>query len=90
MTMEKSVHKSKVNITLELAIFVTIVITLIPIVWIAILAFLPNKSIIGSNFDFSFWLGNFRTLADPGQNFVRQIFNSLTITFGTVILTLVI
>ena len=90
MTMEKRVQKSKVNVTLELAIFVTIVVTLIPIVWIAILAFLPNKSIIGSSFDFSFWLGNFRTLADPGQNFVRQIFNSLTITFGTVILTLVI
>ena len=90
MTMEKRVQKSKVNVTLELAIFVTIVITLIPIIWIAILAFLPNKSIIGTSFDFSFWLGNFRTLADPGQNFLRQIFNSLTITFGTVILTWVI
>lgn len=90
MTVGKSVQKSNVNITLELGIFIIILITLIPIIWIVILAFLPNRSIIGSNFDFSFWLGNFRTLADPGQNFLRQIFNSLTITLGAVILTLII
>ena len=90
MTAQKSEQKSKLNVPLELSIFLAIVITLIPIVWIVILAFLPNKSIINSDFDFSFWLGNFRDLADPSQNFVRQIFNSLTITFGTVILTLAI
>ena len=94
MTMEKTEQKAKqkakVNYCLELSILVAIVITLIPIIWIMILAFLPNRSIINTDFDFSFWLGNFRELADPSQNFVRQILNSLTITFGTVILTLAI
>ena len=94
MTMEKTEQKAKqkakVNYFLELSILVAIVITLIPIIWIMILAFLPNRSIINTDFDFSFWLGNFRELADPSQNFVRQILNSLTITFGTVILTLAI
>ena len=41
-----------------------------------------------SSFDFSFWLGNFRTLADPSQSFDRQIWNSVSITAGTVVLTL--
>ena len=89
-TEQKNKQKSKVNYFLELSILIAIVITLIPIIWIVILAFLPNRSIINTDFDFSFWLGNFRDLADPSQNFVRQIFNSLTITFGTVILTLAI
>jgi multiple sugar transport system permease protein len=90
MTAEKTVGKSKINVLLELSILIAIVATLIPIIWIVILAFLPNKSIINSSFDFSFWLGNFRLLLDPSQNFARQIFNSLTITFGTMILTLAI
>lgn len=89
-TEQNAKQKAKVNYFLELSILVAIVITLIPIIWIVILAFLPNRSIINTDFDFSFWLGNFRELADPSQNFVRQILNSLTITFGTVILTLAI
>ena len=88
--MEKAPQKLKVNFFLELSIVIAIVITLIPIVWTVILAFLHNKSIINTSFDFSFWLGNFRLLMDPSQNFVRQIFNSLSITVGTMILTLAI
>ena len=84
------VRKSKVNYLLELTLLLAIVITLIPIVWTVILAFLPNKSIIDSSFDFSFSLANFRTLLEPTQNFPRQVLNSSMITLGTVFLTLAI
>jgi multiple sugar transport system permease protein len=90
MRGQTAVKKTKVNYLLELTLLLAVVITLIPIVWTVILAFLPNRAIINSSFDFSFWLGNFRTLFDPTQNFARQITNSLAITFGTVILTLAI
>ena len=90
MSTQINIKKPRVNLLLELSILFVVVITLLPIVWTVILAFLPNKSIINSSFDFSFWLGNFRILAEPSQNFMRQISNSLSITFGTVLLTLAI
>lgn len=82
--------KRKINILLELSLLLAVLITLIPIVWTVILAFLPNKSIIDSKFDFSFSFANFKTLLDPAQNYPRQLSNSLLITSGTVILTLII
>lgn len=90
MRGQTTVKKSKVNYFLELTLLLAVLITLIPIVWTVILAFLPNRAIINSSFDFPFWLGNFRALLDPTQGFLRQISNSLIITFGTVILTLAI
>jgi multiple sugar transport system permease protein len=84
------VKKKRANLLLEMTLLMAVLITLIPIVWTVILAFLPNKSIIDSSFDFSFSLENFRTLLQPTQNFPRQVTNSLIITFGTVILTLAI
>ena len=62
MKVQSDVKKSKVNYILELILLLAVVITLIPIIWTVILAFLPNKSIIGLTFDFSFSLDNFRTL----------------------------
>ena len=85
-----AVKKKKVNVLLELTLLSAVLITLIPIIWTVVLAFLPNKSIIDSAFDFSFSLDNFRTLLQPTQNFPRQLTNSLIITIGTVILTLAI
>lgn len=84
------VKKKKANFLLELTLLFVVLLTLIPIVWTIILAFLPNKSIIDSSFDFSFSLDNFRSLLQPTQNFPRQLTNSLIITFGTVVLTLAI
>lgn len=88
MRSKSPVQKKKANVLLELTLLLAVLITLIPIVWTVILAFLPNKSIIVSTFDFSFSLDNFRTLLQPTQNFTRQLTNSLIITLGTVFLTL--
>ena len=88
MRSKSPVQKKKANVLLELTLLLAVLITLIPIVWTVILAFLPNKSIIVSTFDFSFSLDNFRTLLQPTQNFTRQLINSLIITLGTVFLTL--
>jgi multiple sugar transport system permease protein len=90
MRSKTPVQKKKANVLLELTLLLAVVITLIPIVWTVILAFLPNKSIINSGFDFVFSLDNFRTLLQPTQNFPRQVGNSLIITLGTVLLTLAI
>jgi len=90
--MRSVIHKKrpKVYFGTETCILLALVITVTPIVWTVILAFMPNKSIINSSFEFSFWLENFRAITKPGQQFTRQIINSVIITFGTVLLTLAI
>ncbi len=90
MKNQKSVNKRKSNLVLELTLLLAVLMTLIPIIWTVILAFMPNKAIINSAFEFTFSLENFRTLLQPTQNFPRQVTNSLIITFGTVFLTLAI
>lgn len=80
----------RINFFVEITLFVTVIVTLIPIVWMSILAFLPNRAIINPEWDFSFWLGNFKLLSDPSQAFVRQTINSGLITGGTVLLSLAI
>jgi multiple sugar transport system permease protein len=90
MKNQRSVKKRKSNLVLELTLLLAVLMTLIPIIWTVILAFMPNKAIINSAFEFTFSLENFRTLLQPTQNFPRQVTNSLIITFGTVFLTLAI
>ncbi len=90
MKNQTSVKKRKSNLVLELTLLLAVLMTLIPIIWTVILAFMPNKAIINSAFEFTFSLENFRTLLQPTQNFPRQVTNSLIITFGTVFLTLAI
>lgn len=90
MKNQSSVKKRKSNLVLELTLLLAVLMTLIPIIWTVILAFMPNKAIINSAFEFTFSLENFRTLLQPTQNFPRQVTNSLIITFGTVFLTLAI
>ncbi len=90
MKNQRSVKKRKSNLVLELTLLLAVLMTLIPIIWTVILAFMPNKAIINSAFEFTFSLENFRTLLQPTQNFPRQVTNSLIITFGTVYLTLAI
>ncbi|MFB7893642.1 carbohydrate ABC transporter permease [Microbacterium sp. NPDC056044] len=74
---------------IDMALLVVMIVTVVPIAWLIVSAFLPNRAIVNSRWDFPFWLGNFEQLfAD--EIFVRQIANSVGIVLGTVVLTLAI
>lgn len=82
--------KQKPNLLVEFTLLFLMILVLIPILWTAVLAFLPNRSIINPKWQFSFWLGNFRELIAPGQPFIRQTLNSTVITAGSVVLCLIV
>lgn len=81
--------RSITRLWVEFVLLIVMIITVVPIAWLIISAFLPNRAIVNSRWDFPFWLGNFAKLfAD--EIFVRQIANSVGIVVGTVVITLVI
>lgn len=77
------------NMASEIVLGVVIIAGLIPIVWTLVLAFLPNRAIVTSSWDFPFWIGNFRTLFTD-STFLRQTLNSVAIVIGAVSICVVI
>lgn len=78
------------NVLTDFLVLTFGVVTVIPILWTLFQAFLPNRAITNREWDFPFWLGNFEALFAPGEPFLTQLGNSLTITAGTVGLCLAI
>ena len=74
---------------IETVLAVILLITLLPIAWTLFLAFLPNRDIVASGWQFGFWLGNFRTLFSDGT-FVAQVVNSVLIVLGAVAICVVV
>lgn len=70
-------------IAVEIVVALALVIAVIPVLWTLLLAFMPNRAIISSGWQFDFWLGNFDTVLSDGV-FVSQIFNSVVIVIGAV------
>lgn len=87
MTAAKVTPRPKVWV--ELAVAAVLLVTLLPIAFTVVLAFLPNRNIVASTWQFDFWLGNFRTLfAD--DIFLAQVLNSLLIVLGSVAICVVL
>ena len=82
--------RPRIKIGVELAILLAAITTVVPIAWMLLLAFLPNRAIVDRDWSFPFWLGNFRELFGAGEPFFAQILNSVLITGGTVALCLTI
>lgn len=92
--MTAQVHVAKTakrrrNIYSEILLGILVIGGLLPIIWALLLAFLPNRAIVSSAWQFPFWLGNFRALFSD-DTFVRQTLNSVTIVVGAVTLCVVI
>lgn len=85
----KSSPARRVSIAAEVALLVSMLCVILPIVWLTLLAFLPNRAIVVSTWEFPFWLGNFERVFASGV-FTQQILNSLGIVVGTVTLCLAI
>jgi multiple sugar transport system permease protein len=77
------------SILVEILLILGVLIVIIPIAWTMLLAFLPNRAIVSSKWEFPFWLGNYAQVFQDGT-FTIQIMNSVGIVIGTVILCLVI
>lgn len=77
------------KVWVELAVAGVLLVTLLPIAFTVLLAFLPNRNIVDPNWTFDFWLGNFRTLFADGI-FVAQVLNSLIIVLGSVAICVVL
>lgn len=80
---------AKRNLGVEITLGVVLFLSIIPIAFTTLLAFLPNRAIVSSTWQFPFWLGNFRKVFEDGI-FIAQIGNSLLIVLGTVAICLVI
>lgn len=77
------------NVVIEVVLLLVSIVTLIPVLWTLVLAFLPNRAIVSSKWDFPFWLGNFTRLFRD-EIFMRQVLNSAIIVVGTVLICLVL
>jgi ABC-type glycerol-3-phosphate transport system permease component len=77
------------NPSVDITLLLVMAVTVVPILWTALLAFLPNRAIVSSKWDFPFWLGNFERLFSNGT-FLAQLANSLGIVLGTIVLCLAI
>jgi len=73
----------------ELLLAGAILVVVIPVAWMILLAFLPNRAIVSSKWQFPFWVGNF-TRVFEGGTFAHQLLNSVIIVIGTVVLCLTI
>lgn len=82
-------RRRRFNPLVESLVAVGLIVTLIPIIWSLVLAFMPNRAIVSSGWQFDFWLGNFETVLSDGV-FVQQIINSVIIVVGTVAISLAI
>jgi ABC-type glycerol-3-phosphate transport system permease component len=76
-------------LVVEISLVVVVIAALLPILWTTLLAFLPNRAIVSSGWQFPFWIGNFATLFNDGT-FVAQVMNSVMIVLGSVAICLVI
>jgi ABC-type glycerol-3-phosphate transport system permease component len=85
-----TIARRRPNVMVELSLLILMIAVFVPILWTALLAFLPNRAIINPAWEFPFWLGNFRTLLEPGQPFLRQTVNSTVITLGSVVICLLV
>lgn len=77
------------GLLVELALALVVLVGVLPIAWTVLLAFLPNRAIVSSSWQFPFWLGNFREVLGDDA-FLAQIGNSATIVVGSVLICLVI
>lgn len=75
-------------IAVEIVVAVALVIAVLPVLWTLMLAFMPNRAIISSGWQFDFWLGNFEKVLSDGV-FVAQVLNSVVIVIGAVAICLV-
>ncbi len=77
------------SVPVEILLVFAVIIVIIPILWTTLLAFLPNRAIVSSSWQFPFWLGNYAAVFQDGT-FVIQILNSVGIVIGTVALCLAV
>ncbi|MGO1959347.1 MAG: carbohydrate ABC transporter permease [Canibacter sp.] len=83
----KSGGRGQSKLLVELLLLLLTVVTLVPVFWTIVLAFLPNRAIVSSKWDFPFWFGNFTRLFRD-EVFIRQVLNSAMIVVGTVVICL--
>lgn len=88
-TTHVSTPRKKRSVWVELVLLLAVLGVFAPILWTTLLAFLPNRAIISSTWQFPFWLGNFRQVF-AGGTFAHQILNSVGIVVGTVTICLAI
>ena len=87
--MSTQTHTTRRSVWIEITLGLVLLVAVIPIIWTLVLAFLPNRAIVDSGWQFTFWLGNFATLFE-GTEFLAQIRNSVIIVIGAVAICLAI
>lgn len=81
--------RGRTSLVVEIALLIVVIIVVLPIVWLVLLSFLPNRAIVSRDWIFPFWLGNFHEIFEDGT-FAVQMLNSVGIVLGTVVVCVVI
>lgn len=87
--MSTKLKSHRPNIVVEILLVAVLIAVVAPIAWATLLAFLPNRAIVSSSWEFPFWVGNFADIFDGGTLFI-QLLNSVGIVLGTVFICLAI
>ena len=66
----RTTPRRRASVLTESALAAAMLITLVPIAWTVLLAFLPNRAIVNRSGDFPLWIGNFATLLRPRVPYV--------------------
>lgn len=82
-------HGTRRSWPVELSLVVVLLLALAPIAWTAVLAFLPNRDIVATTWQFDFWTGNLAAVFADGT-FLLQVRNSVLIVLGTVAICLAV
>lgn len=87
--MSSTLKSRRPNIIVEILLVAVLIAVIAPIAWATLLAFLPNRAIVSSKWEFPFWVGNYTDIFSGGTLFL-QLLNSVGIVVGTVFLCLAI
>lgn len=87
--MSTNLKSRRPNIVVEVLLVAVLIGVIAPIVWATLLAFLPNRAIVSSSWQFPFWVGNYLDIFQNGTLFI-QLLNSVGIVAGTVFVCLAI
>ncbi len=78
------------RVIIAIILIATAVLTILPIVWLIVTAFLQSRAIVAPGIDISFALQNFQSVFDPSADYGRQVLNSLLIVvLGTALCVVV-
>ena len=78
--------RRRLNLAVELPLLAFLVIFVAPIIWMLVLTFEPDRTIVQPGWHIAFTLHNLAAILAPGSAYTIQMLNSILLVFGCVLL----